>query len=250
MSRFIIHMIIIVLALSPAPKTFASEKKLRIYAAASLGPVLTELIKYYGDKSILLNLAATSKLAKQIEAGAPADLFFSADEEWMNYLAQRNKLILPTKVDLLSNRMVVIVSVDSDSSPRTLKDLLQPQYRHIALASETVPAGKFAREALRKESIDENLLKKKITHADNVRIVLNWIANKEVKVGMVYFTDAVNEPRVKTTFVVSDQSHSKIIYSAAIVKQSSHTLRARNFIEFCLSPEAKKIFIKAGFIII
>lgn len=225
----------------------ANAKTLKIYAAASLTNALQEIGQHYQKKNLIFNFDATSKLAKQIEHGAPADLFFSADLEWMNYLQDKDRILESSRVDLLSNKIVLIIPIDSKKIPATPNDLKDDFYHHIALAGETVPAGKFARAALESEKVLTKELKKKIVNADNVRVALSWVALHEAAAGIVYQTDVLIEPKVKVAFSFREGTYPKIIYPAAVVKSSAHQSSAQNFLEFCKSPEGLAIFKKHGF---
>ena len=168
----------------------------------------------------------------------------------MDYLKQNNLIENDTIIPLISNKLALIVPKDSLKTPRELKDLNDSYYHHIALGNETVPAGKMARIALKKENVWNENLSKKIVNADNVRIALSWVASHEASVGVVYQTDAKIEERVKIAFILNDQSYPKIIYPASILKNSKNKKLAKRFIDLCKSPLAKKIFENAGFIVL
>lgn len=227
---------------------FAEGKKLKIYAAASLTNVLQEIAKDFKESKVVFNFDASSKLAKQVESGAPADLFFSADAEWMNYLDTQEKIVKASRIDLLSNKIVLIVPMDAEKIPSSPKDLTDEHYHHIALAAEGVPAGRFARAALKAEGILSENFMKKIVNADNVRVALSWVAKHEAAAGVVYMTDVLLEPKVKIAFPFKEGTYPKIIYPAAVVKDSDRSKEAHQFLELCKTQKAKAIFIKAGFI--
>lgn len=227
---------------------FANAKSLKIYAATSLSNVLQEIVKDYKGPKIVFNFDATSKLAKQIDSGAPADLFFSADVEWMDYLDSKERILKSSRVDLVSNKIVLIIPVDAKIIPSSPKDLTDEYYHHIALAAETVPAGKIARAALKAEGLLTESFNKKIVNADNVRVALSWVAKHEAPAGVVYATDALIEPKVKIAFSFKDEAYPKIIYPAAVIKNSEQRKQAQAFLALCQSPKAKSLFMKAGFI--
>jgi molybdate transport system substrate-binding protein len=242
--------ILFVLAALPVSLS-AAEAALKVFAAASLSNVLTGISNEYGSaQKITFNFDGTSKLAKQIESGAPADLFFSADDEWMDYLAGKNKIDTATRVDLASNKIVVVVPSDSNNPPARAVDLASEHYRHIALAGEAVPAGRFARSALKSEGTMTEAFAKKIVNADNVRVALNWVSSHDAEAGIVYSTDALIEPKVKVAFVFKDGSYPKIRYPAAVLTSSRQAQNAKAFLDFCRSEKAKEIFKKAGFILL
>lgn len=227
----------------------ALEEKLSIYGAASLSNVLQEIAKEYeAPEKIVFNFDASSKLAKQIESGAPADLFFSADSDWMDFLEKASLILKSSRVDLVTNKMVVIVPENSKKIPTKVQDLEDEFYHHISLAGEAVPAGKFARTALKEEGVLTPHLNKKIVNADNVRVALSWVASGEAAVGVVYATDALVEPKVKTAFILKENTYPKILYPAAVVSKSKKAIAAQKFIDLCKSKRGKEIFSKAGFI--
>ena len=250
MSKMVLLILTVTFMLSSPLHSVAANQKIKVYGAASLVNVLEELGRAFGENLILINTDASSKLAKQIEAGAPADVFFSADSEWMDYLEAKNKIVPSSRVNLLSNKIVLIVPAKAKKFPSAPQDLLSDHYHHLALAAESVPAGKFARKALKAEGVDPEKLKKRIVSADNVRVALSWVAVSEADAGVVYATDILLEPRVKVVYIFKPESYPKIIYPAAIIKNSQNVNEAKRFIEFCQSLKAKEIFLKAGFIVL
>ncbi len=227
--------------------TWAQNSKLTVVGAASLSNVLNEVAKSYQSSKITFSFDASSKLAKQIEAGAPADIFFAADEEWVKYLEKKNRLLKDSKTDLLSNNIVLIVPTISKKIPASPADLKDNFYHHIALAGESVPAGKFGREALRNENAFDESVQKKVVNADNVRVALSWVASHEASAGIVYATDVLIEPKVKVAYTFQEKSHAKIIYSVAVIAGSKNVIEAKKFLEFCKGKIAAEIFRKAGF---
>lgn len=228
------------------------EKSIMVMAASSLTNVLPEVAaawKSQGGYDVKFNFESTSRLAQQIVAGAPVDIFFSADSEWMSYLGGRGMINTASRTALLSNRIVLIVSSDSTFAPSSPGEISSPRLKHLALAGEFVPAGKFARAALKSEGVLEKV-QEKIVNADNVRAALQWVAKKEAEAGIVFQTDAKVEPRVKVTFVFPEASHPKIEYPVAVVKGSKNSEAAIQFLKFCQGNKAKKIFEAAGFTVL
>lgn len=229
------------------PSALAAES-LRIYAAASLTEVLQKVALVYAPKEkILFNFDASSKLAHQIKSGAPADLFFSADTDWMDFLDTHGRIFADSRKDLLTNRIVLIVRAGAKETPGDVQDLLKPTYQRIALAAEAVPAGKFGRSALRHQGLDPQKIQGKTVNADNVKVALKWVAMGEAQAAIVYQTDAFVTPEVKVALVFPEVSHPKIIYPASIVKQTNNKKEAQAFLDFCHSDKAKEIFKQAGF---
>jgi molybdate transport system substrate-binding protein len=222
-----------------------------ILAASSLTNVLPKIADAWKAKTGMqatFSFESSSKLAQQIKLGAPADLFFSADQEWMDYLDKADRIENKTRTTLLSNRIVLIVSSDSTFIPKSSSDLNNALIKHLALAGETVPAGKFARAALTSEGQLEKI-QTKIVNAANVRGALQWVALKEAEAGIVFQTDAIVQPKVKVAFVFKESTHPKIEYPIAVIKESKNAEAAKSFIEFCKGLEAKIIFENEGFIV-
>ncbi len=230
----------------------ASAEPLLIMAASSLTNVLPEVARAWkaqgaqGSQEVSFSFESTSRLAQQITAGAPGDVFFSADRAWMDQVEKVGKIDKETRVTLLSNRIVLVVSADSSFAPTSAAALLDPHLKHLALAGEAVPAGRFARAALKTNGVLAKL-QDRIVNAENVRGALLWVARKEAEAGIVFETDARIEPGVKTAFVFPESSHPKIEYSASVIHGTKHPRASRLFLEFCKSAAAKKLFVAAGF---
>ena len=233
--------------------TFARGEPVLVFAAASLKESLEETGKAFTAESgieVKFSFAASSALAKQLEAGAPADLFASADLKWMDYLDDK-KIIRPeTRVNLLGNRLVVVAPT---TSALTTLDFTAVAFMNALgdgkLATgevNSVPAGIYAKSAL------QNLrlwifVETKLAQSDNVRAALAFVARNEASLGIVYETDARVEPLVKIIAHFPSESHAPIIYPLAITSASKNP-EAEKFLRYLNSPSAKAIFEKAGFI--
>ncbi len=223
-----------------------------VLAAASLQEALTTAADSWARKGHprpVLSFAASSALARQIAAKAPADLFFSADQEWMDYLAARNLVVSATRVDLLTNRLVIVAPVRSRVSL-----LVRPGFPlaqalgggRLALADpDAVPAGRYAKTALTKlkvwPSVEGN-----IARAENVRAALALVARGAAPLGIVYATDARAESAVRVAGWIPANSHSPIVYPLARLAASSNP-EAEGFRRFLVSAEGKGIFRRYGF---
>lgn len=251
MFRFLALLLSLVLA---AP-TFAQDRpRLTIFAAASLTEALSDVGRAYADASHeapVFSFAASSALARQIENGAPAALFVSADEEWMDYLAAR-KLIEPaSRVSVLGNSLVLVVPKGD-----TLGVVIGPDFdlagalkgRRLSLADPTgVPAGRYAQAALTSLGVWKSV-EPLVVRADNVRAALTFVERKEAAAGIVYATDAVLTDRVDIVGTFPAASHPPISYPLAIIARND-SAEARAFREFLLSEPAKAIYRKYGFAI-
>lgn len=227
----------------------AADTEITVLAAASL----TESLQAVGAKwtaaghpKVTFSFDASSRLAKQVEAASPADLFFSADTDWMDYLDQRSLIDKSTRANLLGNALVVVVPAASTATFASVKNLARPEVKHLALAAETVPAGKYARAALTSAGAWD-AVKDRVVNGENVRTVLGWVAGTEAEAGFVYATDAKVEPKVKVALVVPAASYPPIVYPAAVVKSAAHAKEAAEFLEYCRSPEGMAVFLAAGF---
>jgi molybdate transport system substrate-binding protein len=232
----------------------AQAADVTVFAAASLKNALDDAAKRYeaktGDK-VIVSYAASSALAKQIENGAPADIFFSADLDWMDYL-EHNKLIdTASRHTLLGNTLVLIAPKDSTASLVIEKNfpLLQALGADgkLAMASvDTVPAGKYGKAALSYLGVWD-AVSPRAAQAENVRAALALVAKGEAPLGIVYGTDAKSEPAVRVVGTFPEDSHPQILYPVALT--ASAKPEAVKFLEFLLSPEAAPSFESQGFTI-
>jgi molybdate transport system substrate-binding protein len=226
---------------SPEPAT------LRVYAAASTREALEEVVADFRKQTghaVELNWGPSSELARQIEHGADADLFLSADEAWVNYLAGKD--LCATRRDLLTNRLVVIVPTASELHLHALEDLARPEVRHLALAAPAVPAGRYARDALQHAGLWDRVHERVIDAAD-VRAALVYVARREAEVGMVYATDAAVSRDVRIALQVRPEEHTPIRYPLALVRREAARPAARQLYDYLGGPEAAAVFRKAGF---
>ena len=232
------------------PPVHADE--ILVAAAASLADVLKEMAKPYEAKSmhkLVLTLGASNFLARQIDEGAPADIFFSADVAQMDLLEKNGRLEPGTRKNLLSNQLVIIVPADSKLAIASHKDLLKPDVKKIALADPAaVPVGVYTSKYLSDEGLWEKL-KSKVVPVLDVRATLASVESANVEAGFVYKTDAVISNKVKIVFQVPIEKGPKITYPVAIVKESKKKEAARDFLNHLVSPAGKSIFKKYGFVV-
>ena len=230
----------------------AEDKGPMVFAAASLKDALdainAEWKKESGIKATI-SYAASSALAKQIEQGAPADIFVSADEDWMDYLATR-KLIKPgTRFDLVGNKLVLIAPKDSKltatiASGFPLASLLGDG--HLAMAdTASVPAGKYGKAALEKLGVWDGV-KDRIAQAENVRAALALVSRGEAPLGVVYATDAKADPKVKVLDTFPESTHAPIIYPIAVTASSTNK-EAPAFLAYLKTASAQSVFEAQGF---
>jgi molybdate transport system substrate-binding protein len=226
-----------------------------VFAAASLKNALDEIAadwtKGTGKPAPRISYAGSSALAKQIEQGAPADLFLSADLDWMDYLAGKNLIKPDTRVNLLSNKIVLIAPKDSKvTAAITAADLTKAlNGGRLAMANvEAVPAGKYGKAALEKLGA-WNAVKDRVAQAENVRAALLLVARGEAPLGIVYGTDAAAEPNVRVVKEFPADSHPPIIYPAAQTRDSANA-DAKPFLDHLRSAKARISFEKQGFTVL
>jgi molybdate transport system substrate-binding protein len=242
----------LVLAAAPVFTGHARAADITVFAAASLKNALDDAARRYETKTgvkVVTSYAASSALAKQIEAGAPADIFFSADFDWMDELQKKNLIEIPSRHTLLGNTLVLIAPKDSTVSLPIEKNfpLLQALGLDgkLAMASvDSVPAGKYGRAALTYLGVWDAVAPR-VAQADNVRAALAFVAKGEAPLGIVYGTDANAEPAVRVVGTFPAQSHPEILYPVALLARAK--AGARQFLEFLLSPEAAPAFEAQGF---
>lgn len=232
--------------------TCAVADEITVFAAASLTNALNDAGRAFEQKeqhTVRFSFASSSTLAKQIENGAPANLFLSADLDWMDYLDRRKLIAEGTRTNLLGNRLVMIAPADSAVKVDLKPGIDLPgQLAGGLLATgdpDHVPAGKYARQALEKLGVWKGI-EGRIARADSVRAALALVERAECPLGVVYATDAAASAKVKVVGVFPEDSHPPIVYPAAIVKDKG-TPAAERLIEFLQSPAARPIFEKHGF---
>jgi molybdate transport system substrate-binding protein len=223
-----------------------------VFAAASLKNALDDVAKLYeaktGDK-VVVSYAASSALAKQIESAAPADLFFSADLDWMDYLEKKNLIDVASRHTLLGNTLVLIAPKDSTVSLTIEKGfpLLQalgPDGKLAMASVDAVPAGKYGKAALSYLGVWDEVASR-VAQAENVRAALAYVAKGDAPLGIVYGTDAKSERAVRVVGIFPAESHPKILYPVALL--ASAKPEARKFLDFLLSSEAAPAFEAQGF---
>ena len=227
-----------------------------VFAAASLKDALEDQARQFeagtGDK-VVASYAGSNVLAKQIESGAPADVFIAADVDWMDYLAARKLLVPDSRVDLLRNRLVLIAPLSAPaSSGATLQ--IGPRFplaaalgaERLALANpDSVPAGKYAKSALQTLGVWPSV-ESKIARTENVRAALVLVARGEAAFGIVYATDAIAEPKVRVVGTFSESTHPPIVYPIAVVA-GQRPAAASALVAYLASPAARATWERFGF---
>jgi len=241
------------LILGTAQPAMADE--ILVFAAASLKNALDEAVMGYeqqgGDK-VNVSYAASSALAKQLESGAPADIFISADLDWMDYAQQRNLIKPETRKNLLGNRLVLVAPASSGITVE-----IKPNFPLVSLLKDgrlamadpdTVPAGKYGKAALEKLGVWSSV-EGKVARAENVRAALFFVSRQEAPLGIVYQTDAAADRGVKIVAAFPEDTHPPIVYPIAL-SAASKDPGAVKFLGFVESSAAKPIFEKQGFTVL
>ncbi|MBO7743083.1 molybdate ABC transporter substrate-binding protein [Paenibacillus sp. MWE-103] len=238
------------LTLPVQPSIAASKKtELLVSAAASLKDSLDVIEKSYEKKhpdiDLVFNYGSSGTLQKQIEQGAPADLFFSAGQKQMDALVKAN--LISDHATLLNNDLVMVVPSDVKTTYTTVKELTAKSVKKIAVGQpESVPAGQYAQETLNARGV-WNSLQSKLVYAKDVRQVLTYVETGNVDAGFVYKTDALTSSKVRIALNILPSVHSPILYPAGIVKETKHAAEAKAFYAYLQSSEADAVFAKYGF---
>jgi len=231
------------------PQAAAEPVKLTVSAAASLKEAAEELkdlyLKQHPNVSITYNFGASGTLQKQIEEGAPADLFISAGKKQMDDLAEKGLIVKESRKNLLTNELVLVAKKDSKIT--AFEDLMKPEVSKISIgAPESVPAGKYAQEVLTTMQLWDKL-QPKLVLAKDVRQVLTYVETGNAEAGLVYRSDTIVAKESKIVAAAPANSHKPIDYPMAIVKNTKQQKAAEEFASFLSSDEAAKIFEKHGF---
>jgi len=245
---------VLTLAAGTAPAV-AQGRDVLVFAAASLKNALDEAAAQWqraSGKKVAISYAASNTLIKQIEQGAPADMFISADLDWMDYGQQKGLIKPDTRSNLLGNRLVLVAPKDSNISAS-----IQPGFDLAALLKggrlamgnvDAVPAGKYGKAALEKLGAWDGV-KDKIAQAESVRAALVLVSRGEAPLGIVYQTDAASDPTVKIIGTFPENTHPPIIYPIALTKESTNP-EALAFLNFIRSAAARPIFERQGFTVL
>jgi molybdate transport system substrate-binding protein len=236
------------------PTIAAGDGTVTVFAAASLTDALNAVGHAYEAKTgghVVFSFAASSALARQIESSAGADVFLSADSDWMDYLDNKGLIAHATRHDLLGNHLVLISPADLNISMK-----IKPHFDlagalgngRLSIADPaSVPAGKYGRAALTALGVWDSVADH-LAPAENVRVALAYVARGEAPLGIVYTTDALSEPKVRIVDTFPDSTHAPIVYPAALTKDAKP--QACAFLDFLSGPEATTIFVKDGFVVL
>lgn len=253
-STFILSILFVLcVAIASGLNCFAANAgQLMIFAAASTSNAINDiatLFKKDTGVNVVGSFASSSTLAKQIEEAAPASIFISADEDWMDYLEGKELIISSSRCDLLGNSLVIVAPISGKGAEITnIQNQLLPELAGGRLATgdpDHVPVGKYAKAAFKNLGIWEDV-EPRLARTSDVRGALTLVERGEAPLGIVYSTDAAISDKVKIVGVFPPSSYPPITYPAALI-QGKHDPTVRKFFEFLKGPEAKVIFEKYGF---
>ncbi len=250
MNRLAAFLLALLLALLPVSIQAAS---VNVFAAASLADAIREIAVAYqkeaGDR-LSFNFAGSNVLARQIEEGAPADLFFSADEARMDQLEKAGRIVAGTRTNLLGNSLVVVVAGDSALRVEAIGVLASNTVKRIALADpQGVPAGVYAKQHLTKLGL-WSAIAPKVVPTENVRAALAAVESGNVEAGIVYRTDDAVSKRVRVALEIPAEAGPRIVYPAALVKDGKESAAAARFLRHLRSEAAANVFRKHGFLVL
>lgn len=227
------------------------KRELTILAAASLTDVCGELKTEYETShpgvTLQFSYGASGALQSQIEEGAPADVFFSAGTKQMDALKEEGLMDTDSVVELLENKIVLVVPADREGGPASFEDAAAEGVSMVALGEpESVPAGQYAREVFESLGIWQQV-EAKANYGSDVRTVLSWVETGAADCGVVYATDAYTSDGVKIVAEAPEGSHSPVIYPVGVVKAGAHTEDAEEFVRYLERDEAMRLFERFGF---
>jgi len=236
--------------LGPSPSGSTAENELTVSAAVSLKDAFNEIAELYQKRTgtkIHFNYGASGALQKQIESGAPADIFASAGAKQMDELASRNLIVPDTRTDFAGNSLVLIIPAKG-MTLSSFSDLSNPSVKKVAVGNpKTVPAGQYTEQTISNLKLVSQL-QSKLIFAEDVRQVLDYVAREEVDAGVVYSSDAFSAgSKVKVVASAPNDSHDPIRYPIALVRDSQQKEAARKFIDLVLSAEGQAMLVKHGF---
>jgi molybdate transport system substrate-binding protein len=229
---------------------FGASNEITVAAAISIKDAFNDIGRIYESRTgtkVVFNFGASGILQKQIEGGAPVDVFASAGEKQMNELESKGLIIQETRHDFARNALVLVVPSDSRLNVRSFNDLDNPNLKRLAIGNpKTVPAGQYTQQLITNMKIWEKLQSKLIL-AEDVRQVLDYVARGEVDAGVIYASDVpIAQGRVAVVARVSEGLHDPILYPIAVIKDSRESRSARGFVDLVLNPEGQTVLKKYG----
>jgi len=241
------------LLLAAEMRAQSPSQEIRVSAAISLKNAFEEIGKTFMQKhpgtKVVFNFGGSGDLARQIEAGAPVDVFASAAQKDMDDIEKKDLVAVNSRKDFAKNGVVLVKPAHSTIPLQTLTDLQKKEIKKIVIGNpKTVPAGRYAEQALRHFNLWDTI-KDKLVFAENVRQALDYVARDEVDAGLVYSTDAmVRSKEVKVVMKLPEGSHQPVVYPMGVIKGTKLETLARGFVDFVISTEGQRILSQYGFI--
>ena len=235
---------------TPPVEEAKEEVELMVSAAASLTDALVEIAAAIKeDENIIITptLDSSGTLQTQIEEGAPSDVFISAGQKQMNALEEQNLIAKDSRIDLLRNKLVLLVPEDNKDEINTIQDVVDKKVQIAIAETESVPVGQYSKKMLEAAGLWDKLDVNNIINSKNVSDVLAQVENGNVAAGLVYTSDAVRGNGVKTVETFSEELAGPIIYPAAVIEASEKKDAAKTFLKYLKSDKVKAIFVKYGF---
>lgn len=249
--RWIFLVLVLLLTITGCTKEEPKNNTINISAAISLTDALEEIQSLYEkerDVSLSFNLAGSGTLAQQIQQGAPVDIFISANEDWMNALEKEELIEDGTRETIVKNELVLIAHKESKINEQSFKDIQLKNFSTIAIGNpETVPAGKYAIEALSNIGIKEEL-EEQFVFSKDVRQVLTYVETGNADIGFVYKSDALQGKNIKIISTIDKDLYDAIHYPGAVIRGSKRKDDAQDFLQFLVKEDAQEIFKKYGFL--
>jgi molybdate transport system substrate-binding protein len=249
MKKTVLSLFIAVAVLVASSHVFAAD--LTVSAAISLKNAFGEIGRLFETQNkgskVVFNFGASGDLLRQIEGGAPVDVFASAAQKDMDEAEKKGLMVSGTRSDFAANSVVLIVPASSKAAVNAFKDLASPAVKRIAAGNpKTVPAGRYAEEIFTFNKILPGI-KDKLVYAENVRQVLDYVARGEVDAGVVYSTDALVSKDVRIAVTAPEESHKPVVYPMAVVRGAKSEAAAKAFIKTVMSGQGMEILRKYGF---
>lgn len=248
MRKFLISILVFTFLL---PQVIFAAEKVTVFAAASTTNMINEVLSVYNKKggNAVGSYGSSGALVKQIQSGAPAGIFISANQKWMNNLEKSKLIEKSTRKNLVKNRLVLIThkknNITADFSKKIDFASILKNEKLVIGAPESVPAGEYAKQAFTKLG-HWSSLQKNIVTAANVRDALAFVSRGEALLGVVFATDAIADKNVKVVAEFPENTHDDISYPIAVIKENANN-EVKKLYNFLISDEAKKIYKKYGF---
>lgn len=251
MKKIFLSFMLMIFMMACSIEEQGQKVELMVSSAASLTDALHELKPIFEEQhphiSLVIHFGSSGKLAKQIEQGAPSDVFLSASKKDMDTLEAGDLIRKETRADFAKNKLVLITNADKPTEASSFESIPVDQIQHMAMGEpDTVPAGRYAKETLETIGLWPALQGKLVLGSD-VRQVLTHVSLGNADLGIVYASDALTTPKIKILAEANGDWHQPIVYPGAVVTASAHQEEAEEFMTFLLGKQGREILVKYGF---